>query len=243
MEYYQDIYHHGILGMHWGIRRFQNSDGSLTAAGRDRYGVSKQEVRDAANKAVSTNKGAYDRALEIGVGKDGNGSILLNTANSAMDEYKKMYKSVQLNPEDKKAIDRKLHEEFGSGCDDEEYWNLAVEEHIEEFLNDSAKKNQTLQNKLKKYNDAQEEYWDNVHKIFDDVEAKYGKVKINDDALKNTGNWIIGDIKSELLDASFNSYLFRHFDDYWNMDLDERYDAIDRLSSQFSMEEYNRKYG
>ena len=31
--------HHGILGMHWGIRRFQNKDGSLTSAGRDRYGV------------------------------------------------------------------------------------------------------------------------------------------------------------------------------------------------------------
>ena len=28
--------HHGILGMHWGIRRFQNRDGSLTPAGKKR---------------------------------------------------------------------------------------------------------------------------------------------------------------------------------------------------------------
>ena len=31
------LQHHGIKGMHWGIRRFQNADGSLTSAGRKRY--------------------------------------------------------------------------------------------------------------------------------------------------------------------------------------------------------------
>ena len=30
--------HYGIKGMHWGVRRFQNADGSLTAAGKKRYG-------------------------------------------------------------------------------------------------------------------------------------------------------------------------------------------------------------
>jgi hypothetical protein len=37
------LYHHGIKGQKWGIRRFQNEDGTVTEEGRRHYGYGKYQ--------------------------------------------------------------------------------------------------------------------------------------------------------------------------------------------------------
>lgn len=36
--------HHGVLGQKWGVRRYQNKDGTLTSAGKKRYGDDTPEI-------------------------------------------------------------------------------------------------------------------------------------------------------------------------------------------------------
>lgn len=60
--------HYGIKGMKWGLRRYQNSDGSLTAAGRARYGDFKtlgKHINDEKKKArvLAGAAATTDRAL------------------------------------------------------------------------------------------------------------------------------------------------------------------------------------
>lgn len=56
-----DLCHWGVKGMRWGVRRFQNDDGSLTPAGKKRY--------DGTASLVSTQK----KKLPFGSKKDGYG--------------------------------------------------------------------------------------------------------------------------------------------------------------------------
>ena len=43
------LIHYGILGMKWGVRRYQNKDGSLTSAGKKRYG-NNDDIKDSQQK-------------------------------------------------------------------------------------------------------------------------------------------------------------------------------------------------
>lgn len=66
-----ELYHYDILGQKWGVRRFQNPDGSLTEEGRLRYskGKSVYNYESKATKKYATKFGTdskvYERSAEL----------------------------------------------------------------------------------------------------------------------------------------------------------------------------------
>ena len=86
-----ELYHHGIKGMRWGVRRYQNPDGSLTPAGQRR--IAKKDARWAkrnmdkitnkARKASSKELNAYSRELmRLPGAVNKNGKLSSNTINA-----------------------------------------------------------------------------------------------------------------------------------------------------------------
>jgi len=117
--------HHGIKGMKWYERRFQNEDGSLTPAGRERYGVGKPREASVAVRM----KNGLKRA----------GSAVVNTTKAKVKAY------VDAAPERKAAREAKREEarkakeieakrksgEYDE--DDVEYANINSQEKLEDY--------------------------------------------------------------------------------------------------------------
>lgn len=58
------IYHHGIKGQRWGVRRFQNQDGTLTPAGRQRLNTAKDKTLKRLEKRTAYEKNRAANAAE-----------------------------------------------------------------------------------------------------------------------------------------------------------------------------------
>jgi len=106
------LYHHGIKGQKWGVRKYQNNDGSLTPAGRKRYADDGNKSRPRNTKRTGSTgstgekraaaKRVLDRANKVNpkVGKELSDkySDVINSKSIGELTPKKI-KQVQKNPE------------------------------------------------------------------------------------------------------------------------------------------------
>ena len=107
-----NLQHHGIKGQKWGIRRFQNKDGSLTPAGRKRQkqdngpihedyskshdtksvkSMSDKELRDRINRLNMERQYAQLTATEKSIGRKIVSEVLLNVGKELAKDYLKNY--------------------------------------------------------------------------------------------------------------------------------------------------------
>ena len=88
--YTDEFYHHGIKGQKWGVRRFQNEDGSLTPAGQKRQAreqkkADKKEFKKDVKmygRLAGTRTKVYDDDTGLLVGEFDNASVFANDMRS-----------------------------------------------------------------------------------------------------------------------------------------------------------------
>ena len=153
-----ELYHHGILGMKWGVRRYQNEDGSLTPAGKKRYG---REYERTAQKGMNKrNKNAnriHINAYNKAADEANNGGIEAFNAQQEKKYGKNFFKRDAYLEDHNKWFDErfaanwnKLLMDFYSNDKDFQKAQSLVDKYNMTEWNELAKKNTEIINELKR---------------------------------------------------------------------------------------------
>lgn len=132
--------HHGILGQKWGVRRYQNEDGSLTNAGKKRYGVG--DTKSLSRYGIGSNEyvSAYnDRLKALEKAYSNSKSITGKTKFknlSAMQEYLNTMSAYMVNSKGQDAQFKESLKLIGIELDDKTSGADAIKQITNGLVND-----------------------------------------------------------------------------------------------------------
>lgn len=111
-----ELYHFGVKGMHWGVRRYQNPDGSLTAAGKKHYEMGekrKAAVDTGLSRTIKTGKGKENQSPVEQITREVNKSVndsadIVRTASKIHNENEEHTYNSKMNKKISKMSDEEL---------------------------------------------------------------------------------------------------------------------------------------
>lgn len=107
-----ELYHHGIQGQKWGVRRYQNDDGSYTSAGREHYGIGKKKERQArAINSMYNHANKWNRFAEKMYGRKAHKVAVLKEMERQNEEARKQKLSELDKIETKKELKKSRNQD------------------------------------------------------------------------------------------------------------------------------------
>lgn len=126
-----ELYHHGILGQKWGVRRYQNEDGSLTEDGRRRYaneGAVYPRKSESVRYRVSKSLGQTQKDLNEGGKIFKTSASDIRKVDNLIKNAKKKKAAANLDNEVKKLSDQELQTYIKRKNLENNYKNLKSQE-------------------------------------------------------------------------------------------------------------------
>lgn len=210
------ICHHGILGMKWGIRRYQNEDGTLTEAGKKRYYSGKEQKRFA-KMASRPNGYTRDQLSETPQMRDAakqlkeKASTLAKIRKEISDDKDRFYESNEREKYVDKAIDQYIrdnpdfdwtkdelkraymHDDFDQG--DYSSYRYYVKDHPEKY----NKIRDEMQKQVHELAVASADYAKKIVGEYGDIPVKYPRSQYSETVVSRVARIIADDAVNETL--------------------------------------------